>query len=58
MELRLFQRLDDGVFALAGTGPGGHDHGPLLVCSLSDQLCEVAVDGPGDWITPGREFSD
>jgi hypothetical protein len=37
---------------------GGHDNGPLVVCTLSDQLCEVAVDGPGDWITPGREFFD
>jgi len=57
-ELRLFQWLDDGAFALVGIGPGGHDNGPLVVCTLSDQRCEVAVDGPANWITPGREFYD
>lgn len=57
-ELRLFQWLDDGVFALVGTGPNGREDGALVICTLAEQGCKVAVPGPADWILPGREFYD
>jgi hypothetical protein len=56
-ELRLFQWLDDGVFALVGLDRRHHhDNGAIVVCTLADLRCAVADPGPGEWITPGREF--
>lgn len=57
-ELRLYQWLDDGVFALVGTGRRGRDDGALVICTLAEQGCEVAAPGPADWVLPGSQFSD
>jgi hypothetical protein len=53
-ELRLFQWLDDGVFALVGTSSRMHDVGPLLVCRVSDRQCRVAATGPSSFVLPGQ----
>ena len=54
--LRLFQWLDDGVFALVVTGPNRSDTGALMVCTVSEPACEAADPDPADWILPDREF--
>lgn len=55
-KLRLFQWLDDGVFALSQVNRRGYPDGALVVCTLSEPGCEVADAGPADWVLPGREF--
>ena len=54
--LRLFQWLDDGVFALVHRIPPGREEGALVVCTVSELGCDVAEAGPADWKLPGREF--
>ena len=55
-KLRLFQWLDDGVFALAQINRRDYPVGALVVCTMSEPGCEVAEAGPADWVLPGREF--
>ena len=57
-ELKLFQWLDDGVFALVRmiTQTSGDDGDLMVVCTLSVLSCEVAVEGPHSFILPGRAF--
>jgi hypothetical protein len=56
-DLRLFQWLDDGVFALVQpVGPRRPDDGAIVVCTLAVLSCEIAVDGPERRILPGNEF--
>jgi hypothetical protein len=57
-ELRLFQWLDDGVFAMVRMVTGTSlDVGDLVVvCTVSDSSCEVAVEGRQTFVLPGREF--
>ena len=57
-ELMLFQWLDDGVFALIRmiTQTSGDDGDLVVVCTLSDLSCEVAVEGTHSFILPGRAY--
>lgn len=57
-ELRLFQWLDDGVFAMVRmVNRTTMDVGDLVVvCSVSDLRCEVAVEGRQSFVLPGREL--
>ena len=57
-ELKLFQWLDDGVFALVRmiTQTSGDDGDLMVVCTLTVLNCEVAVEGPHRFILPGRAF--
>ena len=57
-ELRLFQWLDDGVFALVRrVTDTSRDVGDLIVvCTVSDLGCEVAGVGRQTFVLPGREF--
>jgi hypothetical protein len=57
-ELRLFQWLDDGVFAMVRmVTQTSLDVGDLVVvCTISDLRCEVAVEGRHTFVLPGREL--
>ena len=57
-ELRLFQWLDDGVFAMVRmVTQTNRDVGDLVVvCTVADLSCEVAVEGRHTFVLPGREF--
>jgi hypothetical protein len=57
-ELKLFQWLDDGVFALVRmiTRTTLDDGDLVVVCRLSVLTCDVAVEGAHHFILPGRAF--